>query len=220
LPARQRLIDRGSARGRAIVADLAREAEAARLQLGLSYTDIARALGIDRTQVARICRGQSPDLTVVRAAELLTILGLELGAKAYPGGAPLRDAAQVALLERFRARLGSGLRWRAEVPVVAIPGTLDRRAWDGAIEAKTSSAWVEAETALRDAQAVLRRIALKQRDSGNGRVVLLVSDTDRNRRAIQAAERDFRSAFPGLPRAALRALRTDQLPTENVLLVL
>jgi transcriptional regulator with XRE-family HTH domain len=220
LPARQRAIDIGSARGRAILAELAREAELARLEHGLSYASVGRAIGLDRTQISRICHGRSPGLSIVRAAQVLAVLGLELGARAYPGGRPVRDAPQVALLARFRSHLGAKLRWRSEVPVVAIAGSGDRRAWDGAIDGTALKIRVDAETAIRDAQALLRRSHLKQRDSDADRVILVVADTKRNRAAVSAASADFAASFPISSRAALRELRAGRAPAGHAIVFL
>ena len=61
----------GTDRGLSIVRDLAGEVEAARLEHGTSYAEIGRAIGVGGGQAARICRGRSPGLTIVRASQLL-----------------------------------------------------------------------------------------------------------------------------------------------------
>jgi hypothetical protein len=220
LPARQRPLDIGTARGRAIVAELCREAEAARLEHGLSYATIGRSLGLDRSQASRLCRGVSSGVSIVRAAQLLAVVGLELGARAYPGAGPVRDAAEIGLLRRFRAVVSPRFRWRGEVPVIEMPGSTDRRAWDGALEGAGLAIRVEAETAIRDTQALLRRLALKRRDGRAECLVLVVSDTSRNRAAVAAAAVDFSAAFPATPRAALRDLRAGRAPAADALLYL
>jgi hypothetical protein len=50
---------------------------------------------------------------------------------------------------------------------------------------------VEAVTRLRDVQALLRSIHGKQRDSGVERVLILLSATHANRRALASAGRDL-----------------------------
>jgi hypothetical protein len=78
---------------------------------------------------------------------------------------------------------------------------------------------VEPEPVLDDLQAVERRIALKQRDGGIDRVVLLVADTRRNRCALAAAP----NAFPGFrrdARATLRDLAAGRNPDRSAVLVL
>jgi hypothetical protein len=78
---------------------------------------------------------------------------------------------------------------------------------------------VEAETVLDDVQAVERRLALKARDGEVDRVILLVADTKRNRRAVVAAP----AAFGDLPlrtRAILAALRDGRDPGQSGIVIL
>ena len=227
MPARRSPAARGGARGRSIVADVCAEAESARLEHGLSYADLGRAVRLSDEQVARICRGQSPNLSIVRAAQLLAVVGRDLWARAYPGGPPIRDAAHVALQARFADLLAPTLRVRREVPVVAErdesdsdPGHRDLRAWDLVVEGVGWRIGVEAETRLNDVQAVLRRVHLKQRDGSVDAVVLLVNRTAHNRRVLDVAGEALRPAFPGSPRTALARLRSGAAIDENVLLVL
>jgi transcriptional regulator with XRE-family HTH domain len=228
MPVRQGSAARGLARGRAIVSDLSRELEVARLGLGLSYADLGRGVGLSGQQVARICRGRSGSVAIVRMAGLLGAVGLDLAARAYPGGPPIRDAAHLALLSRLRARLATTLAWRAEVPVVASPApvasggreSLDRRAWDAVIEGRDWRVGVEAETRLFDIQALERRVALKQRDGAVTAVILLVNDTANNRRILGLDGPALRDRFPGSARATLHHLAGGLPPAANTLLVL
>jgi len=103
------------------------------------------------------------------------------------------------------------LRWSTEVPL-PIPG--DLRAWDAVVRGSTWRIGVEAETVIDDVQAVDRRLALKRRDGDVDHVILLVSDTPRNRRALAAAE----AAFGDLPlrtRDVMAALHNGRDPGGN-----
>jgi hypothetical protein len=173
-------------------------------------------------QVARICRGQSPDLSIVRAAQLLSVLGMDLSARAYPAGPQVRDAAQLRLLERLRERIGAGLRWRIEVPVIelAAAGVIDRRAWDAAIDGVGWTVRIDAETHVGDLQAVVRRVLLKQRDARIACVILLLADTRHHRQLLSVIEGQLSADFPVRPRHALRALRDARSPGGNSLLLL
>lgn len=219
MPVRQTPAHRGRAQGRRLVVDLVREAEEARLDRGLSFRELGRAVGISGEQAARICRGDSPDVSVVRLAEILEVVGLELGARAYPGGMPVRDRGQRALLARFRARLPPQLEWRFERPVVPLPGSLDRRAWDGWIRGEGWSAGVEAETPVRDSQSLVRRITLKQRDGDVDSVLLVLTDSRWHRELVREAV-DLRQLFPVSARAALRELGRGRSPGGNARLLL
>src|SRR5262249_14994847 len=159
VPARIRAADRGNAVGRRLVVDLAREVEAARLGAGLSYAEVGRAIGISGGQVATICQARSPDVSIRRMAPITAVVGLSLSARAYPDGSPLRDRAHLDLLRRFTLRLPPVLTFRAEVPVVelAAAGVTDARSWDGAVDGTGMAIRVEAETHVRDVQALERR---------------------------------------------------------------
>jgi transcriptional regulator with XRE-family HTH domain len=214
---RTRLVDMGDLRARAALTKLTRDVREARVAAGLSQRDVARALRMDRSQYSRIERGLSPDLTVRTASRVCAVLGLDLSVRTYPAGDPIRDAAQIALLQRLRVRCHASLSWRTEVP---LPVLGDRRAWDATISAATWAAGVEAETALTDIQALDRRLALKERDGGMERVVLLLLDSRRNRAALRLGGDVLRLRFPIGSRVALEALAAGLDLGGNALIVL
>jgi hypothetical protein len=226
VPIRQRAVDRGRARGFYLVVELCREAEEARLGRNLTYVAIGRALRISGWQAARILRGQSPKVSLVRLAEVLAVVGLDLSARAFPGGVPLRDAAHLALLERLRARPPASVGWRLEVPIVGgAPASdlglaIETRAWDALISGPNWAVAVEAETRVRDVQALERRIALKSRDGRVSTVLLLMSDTRHHRRILDEPNPSLRLAFPGTARSALRALAVGQPIAANSIVLL
>ncbi len=152
----------------------------------------------------------------------MAVLGKELSSRAYPAGPPIRDAAQRALLARLRARLAIGLRWRTEVPVRDRPsvGPLDHRAWDAAVDGPDWSLRVEAETRVRDVQALERKLTLKQRDGGVDVVILLLNDTRHHRDLLTSDGAGLRERFPISARNALRALGRGEDPGGNSLVLL
>jgi hypothetical protein len=158
---------------------------------------------------------------VVRIAQLYALVGLDLSARGFPSGHPFRDAGHVALLGRFQARLGPGLRWRTEVPIGAasVEGPRDFRAWDAVVSGAGWTIGVEAETHVRDLQALERRLALKQRDGGTSLVVLVLADTRHHRELMSGAGMAIRSAFPTTARAALRALGRAEPPGSNAVVL-
>jgi hypothetical protein len=102
---------------------------------------------------------------------------------------------------------------------VPLPVRGDRRAWDAVIAGVGWQIVVEAETVLDDLQALERRIALKARDGGAERVILLVADTRRNRRVLAGAPH----AMPGFSRdarATLRSLGAGREPASAAIVVL
>jgi len=214
---KSRPVDVGDARGRAAIARLVADARIARLSAGLSQGAVAKAVGISASQYSRIERRLSPDLSIRMASRLCSVLGLDLSVRSYPAGDPIRDAAQIALLQRLRVRCHPALVWRTEVPM-AIPG--DRRAWDATVSATTWSSGVEAETALADLQALDRRLALKERDGGMDRAILLLLDSRRNRTASRTAGDVLRLRFPIESAAALDGLARGADPGGNALILL
>jgi transcriptional regulator with XRE-family HTH domain len=130
MPARRRAVVLGEARGRAAVEYVARELDTAVRNLGLTYAGVASDVGLSPSQVSRIARGKSPDLSIAQAATLLASVGLDLAVRTYPTGRPLRDQSHLDLLERLRLRLHRSLGWRTEVPVA---GGADLRAWDAVV---------------------------------------------------------------------------------------
>jgi transcriptional regulator with XRE-family HTH domain len=218
MPSREeRVVDRGAALGRRLVADLCAEAREARLSAGLGQHDVATSLGISVAQYSRIERGLSPDLTVALGARKCAVLGLRLSVRAYPEGDPIRDAASQALLERLHVRCHPSIAWRTEV---TFPTPGDLRAWDATAVRPTFHVGVEAETRLRDVQALDRRLGLKERDGGMDRLILLVLDTRTNRSTIRAYADIFQGRFPVSQAVALQRLAAGEDPGGNALILL
>ena len=159
----------------------------------LTQQAVGDAIGISHAHVSRIERGLSKRVPYETLVLIGAVLGLDIPLRAFPAGEPVRDGAQLALLARLRVLLPHTLRWRTEVPL-NIPG--DRRAWDAVIEGRGWRVPVQAETRLRDVQALARRIGLKQRDDEIDFVLLLVADTRHNRHVLRMAGPDLAAMFP------------------------
>ena len=157
---------------------------------------------MSKSEVSRIERDEAPWLTVVHASTLLSVLGLELGARAYPVGSPLRDAGHLRLLDEFEARLPSSVGRIREWPI-PIPG--DLRAIDLLLTGLPVRIGVEAETVLDDLQALERKVRAKQRDGQPERIILLVRGSHRNREILAGADA-LQRAFPLKTRAVMGAL--------------
>jgi transcriptional regulator with XRE-family HTH domain len=217
---RERVADRGRRRCRDAVRRVAEDGRLARIGAGLSQAEVGRAIGSSHSRVGRFERGEVayPDLEFLGA--YCAVLGLDLALRAYPAGDPIRDRAQLALLERFRARLDPRLRWRAEVP---LPLDRDLRAWDAEVIGREPGPWrarVEAETRISDGQALERRLTLKQRDDPFGHVILLISDTRANRAGVHVLRDGIREQFPLGTRAILAALRVGSDPGGSGIVIL
>jgi transcriptional regulator with XRE-family HTH domain len=216
MPTKERLLDRGNRNADRLRRVLGLELREARLAAGLSQKAVGSAARISYSEVSRIERGRLPGVSVEQYCRLFAVVGLDFSARSYPFGLPLHDAAQVALLARFEAVLHPSLRLRREV---ALPRDADLRAWDGVVYGAGAAIAVEAETRLRDVQALLRRISLKQRDGDVTRVILLVADTRTNRRVLRETQSLF-GEFPVGPRSALAALRSGSDPAGSGIVIL
>ena len=188
----------------------------ARRASGLRFREIGRRVGTGHARVARAERGDPDTLTIDLLSRIAAVLGLELSVSLHPDGEPIRDKAHLALLERFRSRIGPTLRWRTEVP---IPIEGDRRSADAVIDIEGFEAIIEAETHLAEIQLLERGIAGKQRDLQIDRVILLVADTRHNREVISRVP-ELRRRFPVGTRACLTDLARGRDPGGDALVVL
>lgn len=212
-----RQVDLGTARGRDLVRRAGQELREARTDRGLSLKAVGDAVSLSIAYVSRIERGLVDHVSVRDLARLHAVVGLELSLKAYPAGEPIRDVAHAALLGQLRAQLHRSLRWSIEVPLPA-PG--DRRSWDALIRGSTWRYGVEAETAPRDAQAMSRRLALKQRDGDVDGVILLLRSTVQTRRFLRETRQLLSDTFPVDGLRALELLRAGVNPGGSSVIVL
>jgi len=197
--------------------DVGRELAETRRLAGLSQLDAARAVAMSHAQLGRIERAELAGLTVDQVCRAAAAVGLRCSVRLFPDGDPVRDAAQLKLLERFRLRLPDGIRWHTEVPL-PIPG--DLRAWDGMATLRGRRAGCEAETRLGDIQALERRLALKLRDGAVDVLIVVVADTAANRGALARHREVLRPLLPQDGRQVLAAFRAGHLPDQNGLLLL
>jgi len=211
---------RGERRARLLQRRLATELSDRRRAAGLSLRAVARAAGLSVNTVRRIERAEPAATSIDAVACVAEVLGLQLAASLYPTGDPVRDRGHLALIDRFRKRLGPAAKLRTEVPV-PIPG--DLRSADAMLAVKAADGpedvLIEAETHLDDIQLVQRKGAAKQRDLGAKRFVLVVSDTKHNRDVI-ARHPELHERFPIPPRKALAALANGEDPGGDALIVL
>lgn len=215
--ARQRAADRGTARGRDLLRVIGNEIRLARSRLSLSIRVVAREAGISVAELSRIERARAEWVSVIVLARLCAIVGLDLTARAYPGGRPIRDARHAELLARLKARLHPSLGWSTEAPM---PNPSDQRAWDALIRGAGWRFGVECELNPVDGQALLRRMTLKQRDGAADGLILLVPDTRNAREFRRQFGPMLEADFPVPPRLALVRLSAGDGPGGNSVLVL
>lgn len=197
--------------------ELGSELREARLGRGLRLVEVARATSASASHISRVERGLSRDLGITDLARHAAAVGLKLHARSYPAGGGLRDAAQLDLIRRLRARIGDRWSWQLEAPL-NIAG--DLRAFDALLTNPEATIAVEAITRLRDAQAQLRAATLKQRDGSVSRLVLLIKATHNNRDALASASDVIATAFPLGTREVLAALSHGADPGDNGIVLL
>jgi transcriptional regulator with XRE-family HTH domain len=193
------------------------EIRTARGDRGLTLREVCRAVGVSTSTGSRLERGVLEHVDVMLLARMCAVVGLELSLKAYPGGEPIRDAAHLGLLGDFRGLLHPSVDWAIEVP---LPMTGDARAWDGFVRSGGWRYGVEAETAPRDGQATLRRLALKQRDGQVDGVLLVLRDTRQARAFLHEIEGVAGSTFPVAGARALELLGVGADPGGSAIIVL
>jgi transcriptional regulator with XRE-family HTH domain len=214
---RERPGDGGAITAQRIVAAMAVDLRETRISAGLSQRALARAAGVSQSQVSRLELGMLEQPTVEQLARVSRCLGLRLHMRLFPDGAPLRDEAHVALLHRLRRRLPN-LSLRFEVP---LPGAGEQRAWDAGAPVEAGMVAFEAETRLRDVQALVRRIEAKRRDDPEVvAVVLVASDTANNRRVLTVAGDLLRAQLPLGSRSVLAALARNEAPSPGGIVLL
>lgn len=172
---------------------------------------------MQQTRVSRLERGEAPHAMLSEVNSVAAAVGLRLVVRCYPAGSPLRDAAQVALLEQLRVRLDRSWRWRTEVPV---PVAGDLRAADAVIAGNGYQIVVEAWTRLTDLQAQTRAAQLKRQAFGEARLLILLADTAHNRAALREAAGSIRADFPFRTRGMLTALASGRDPGADGVVIL
>ncbi len=217
MPSRYRRIDHGNHHADLTLRQLGEEIRIARLTAGWSLRELARQTGYSRTYLSRIERGTASGASLRSLEVIFAALGMELSARAFPQGPPLRDAAHARLLARFRERLAPTITLRTEVP---LRGDRERRAWDGELALGRDTCKLEAETVLYDLQAQDRRIARKLEADGVARVILLAADTRRNRRVLREFRPLISQRYPLTTREVRAGLAVGRLPSASGCVVL
>ncbi len=192
------------------------EVREARIRRGLSLAEVGAALGWSKSKVWRVEHGD-PCTTVIDLGRVCAVVGLDPSVRVYPSDEGIRDAGQIALLQRLRTRLHPSWSWSTEVPVGQ---DRDRRAWDAVIRRERVRIGVEAESRLRDAQALSRRLALKHRDGYVDHVVLLLAETRANTAGLAGAREYLRVLLPLDTRQVMGALVAGRDPGASGIVVL
>ncbi len=178
---------------------------------------VGRAIDRSASWVSRVERGIDGSIGLDDFIVLGAAVGLKVWVTTFPAERAIHDAPQLALLRRFRARIGETWEWTYEV---LVPIQRDQRAADAVIRNGSVVVMIEAFTRLADAQAQLRAVMAKARDMGIGRVILVIAATHANRRALDLAADVVAAGFPIGTRAVLSALAAGRDPGANGIVLL
>lgn len=214
---RVRIISDARQRARWARIDVGGQIRAARMASGLPMRVVGRAIGRSTAWVSRVERGLVANVSFAELCVLAAAVGLKLWTSTYPAERAIRDAPQLRLMQRFRAKVGESWSWSFEV---VMPDRLDRRAADCVIRNAAAAVMVEAFTRLADAQHQLRDVRVKARDLGVSRVVLVLQASPTNRRALAEAADVVAADYPLGTRAVLAALSEGRDPGANGIVVL
>ncbi|MDO8484849.1 MAG: helix-turn-helix transcriptional regulator [Candidatus Limnocylindrales bacterium] len=193
-----------------------------RLRASVSQAAVGRAIGVVRSVICRIERGD-PDVSPRIRARAAAALGADLGISIYPGAAPLiHDAAHASIVE---ALLGlSHPRWRATIES-PVPGP-GRRSSDIRLDHGPDTVLIEVESRVRAFEAIIRegaekRAAVAATISSDRRIhVVLVLPPTRHHKALVAAHpRIVATAFPASHDALRLALADPKIewPGDGIL---
>jgi transcriptional regulator with XRE-family HTH domain len=212
---RRRLADVAVEEAQQLVAKSLGELRSARRGLMLSQVQAGTRVGLSRSQLGRLERGEIEGVTLEQLCRAGRAVGLKPALTWYPANDGPRDRPQLSAFDRFTPLLAPPLILRREV---TLPVRGDQRAWDGRIETPDGRerCSVEVESKLYDTQATARRIALKQRDDPlAGVVILVVNRTAHNRRVLAEHREALRAQFPLDGAAIARALRAGRIPAAS-----
>jgi transcriptional regulator with XRE-family HTH domain len=217
---RESKLQRGRRRGRDLMARMLNELRLRRSTLSVSQAQMAQELGVSQAQLWRIEAGQIGDLTVVRLAEMASVLGLEPSITLHDVDDPIHDKGQQPLARRFEALLAPVWSVTSEA-LLPMPG--DRRAWDKLLRLRGPEPCLvgaDLETRIRDIQALVRRTRLRERDGGVDHILIVLSASATNRRLVDDLRDALGPEYATPPRRILAALRAGRpLPGSGVLLI-
>jgi transcriptional regulator with XRE-family HTH domain len=217
VPAVERRRDRADRVAARLLAELGREIRIARHSSGLSQVSVGAAAGVAQARISRLERARAPAVPLQTLCRVLDAVGLEPSFRAFPAGQPIRDAGHLRVIARLRTLVSPRFTWTHEVP---LPNPGDLRAWDILLRIGATRIGIEVETRPRDVQALQRRLALKKRDGGVDRLVLVLADTRWNRLLLLSHSAELEATFPADRTNAIAALREGRDPEADALVLI
>ena len=210
---RIRIVEQARQRAMRQRQELGTDLREARLAAGLRQGDVGRALGWSHARIGRIERAALQRVTLDDLALVAACVGMAFSGKLFPATGRLRDAGQLSMINRYRGVVARG-RWNSKLEApVGLPG--DQRAFDLLLARGSLQVMHEFISRLRDVQAQVRRLTVKQADARDARLILVIAATHANRRAVAEAGGALRDSFPLGTKAVLGALRSGVDPGGN-----
>lgn len=177
-----------------------------RLRIGVTQAAIARAIGVDRSAIARLERGD-PGVSNTIRSRACAVLGADFRIALYPERVPMIfDAAHARIVERLLA-----IRHRRWRPVIEapVPGP-GRRSVDVSLAAGNDIVLLEVETRVRRMEQLARELHAKRaavvaavRPPVSVHVVLVLPPTRHHQALARELTATVRVAFP-VPSPTLR----------------
>lgn len=184
------------------------EVRLARTTLAMSRQRVADRAGVSWSTLNRIELGD-PGVSVSTMCVVAEAVGLDLVLRVYPGATPnLRDTGQLDIANQIAGQ--AALPWRPAIEMQVGP---HGEAIDVVVFGPHEIWSVEIERMATDFQAQFRRADRKREMLADGhrrpvRLVMVVEDTRRNRRAVEPHVELIRRVFPAGSREVLRSLRS------------
>ncbi len=197
-----------------------------RLRIGVTQAAIARAIGVDRSAIARLERGD-PGVSNTIRSRACAVLGADFRIALYPERVPMIfDAAHARIVERLLA-----IRHRRWRPVVEapVPGP-GRRSVDVSLAAGHDLVLFEVETRVRRMEQLARELHAKRaavkaavkaavRAPVTVHVVLVLPPTRHHQALVRELTATVRVAFPVPSPTLRRAIEsaTETWPGDGIL---
>lgn len=197
--------ERGRRSGEDTVRRVVSELRNTRQAAGVSQRAVGQLVGCSQSEINRIERREYLSVSLPRLCEIAAVLGLEVSVGLHPAGEPIRDKGHQALLARFAGMVSPAWVLRREVP---FPMRGDDRTWDAVLRLDQARVGVEAETRVRDVQALVRKVRGRERDSGADHIIVLLSDTAHNRRLVGQLREALGDRYATAAGAVLNELRS------------
>jgi transcriptional regulator with XRE-family HTH domain len=202
----------------------AEEFRGIRLRAGVSQAAVARAIGVTRSVICRIERGD-PSVSAQIRARAASVLGGDFRIAIYPEASPLiHDAAHARMVEAVLALRHHAWRATVESPVPG-PG---RRSSDIRLVRGETTVLIEVESHVQAFESVIRECAEKRAAvaavAGPGplvHAVLALPHTRHHRNLVAAHPQIVSTAFPASHQALIAALTSPRggWPSDGILWV-